>query len=35
MGKFLTDPIWGFYMFWLPKFFSERHKLSLGTVCFH
>lgn len=29
-GKFLTDPIWGFYMFWLPKFFSDQHKLTLS-----
>lgn len=28
-GKFMTDPIWWFFMFWLPKFLSTRHGLSL------
>jgi len=25
LGKFLTDPIWWFFLFWLPKFFSTVH----------
>jgi MFS transporter, ACS family, hexuronate transporter len=29
LGKFLTDPIWWFFLFWLPKFFSSAHHLSL------
>jgi ACS family hexuronate transporter-like MFS transporter len=29
LGKFLTDPIWWFFLFWLPKFFSSEHHLSL------
>ena len=29
IGKFMTDPIWWFFMFWLPKFLSARHHLSL------
>lgn len=29
IGKFLTDPIWWFYMFWLPKFLNTRHGLTL------
>ena len=28
-GKFLTDPIWWFFLFWLPKFFSSVHHVSL------
>jgi len=28
-GKFLTDPIWWFYLYWLPKFFARQHGLSL------
>ena len=28
-GKFLTDPIWWFYIYWLPKFFSQRYGLNL------
>ncbi len=27
--KFVTDPVWWFFLFWLPKFFNERHGLSL------
>jgi ACS family hexuronate transporter-like MFS transporter len=29
IGKFLTDPIWWFFLFWLPKFFYREHGLSL------
>ncbi len=29
VGKFLTDPIWWFYLFWLPSYFSTRFHLSL------
>lgn len=29
LGKFLTDPIWWFFLFWLPKFFSSVHHVSL------
>ncbi|HEY0862980.1 MAG TPA: MFS transporter [Lacunisphaera sp.] len=25
LGKFLTDPIWWFYMFWLPAFLNEEN----------
>jgi ACS family hexuronate transporter-like MFS transporter len=28
-GKFLTDPIWWFFLFWLPKFLSTTHGVSL------
>ena len=28
-GKFLTDPVWWFFLFWLPKFFSSVHGVSL------
>ena len=27
--KFLTDPIWWFYLYWLPGYFSDRFHLSL------
>ncbi len=27
VGKFLTDPIWGFYLFWLGEFFAEKYKV--------
>jgi len=32
IGKFLTDPIWWFYLYWLPKFLNERHGLSLTAL---
>ncbi len=28
LGKFLTDPIWWFYIFWLPDFLRKEYKLS-------
>ncbi|MFC6996380.1 MFS transporter [Rufibacter roseus] len=30
IGKFLTDPIWWFYLFWLPDFLNKQYGLS-GT----
>jgi ACS family hexuronate transporter-like MFS transporter len=30
IGKFLTDPIWWFYLFWLPDFLQKQYGLS-GT----
>jgi ACS family hexuronate transporter-like MFS transporter len=29
IGKFLTDPIWWFYLFWLPGYFFSRYNLDL------
>jgi MFS transporter, ACS family, hexuronate transporter len=29
LGKFLTDPIWWFYLFWLPDFLQSQYKLTL------
>lgn len=29
VGKFLTDPIWWFFLFWLPSYFSSTFKLDL------
>src|SRR6185503_5510751 len=29
MAKFLTDPIWWLYLFWMPDFFSRTYGLSL------
>ncbi len=28
-GKMLTDPIWWFFLFWLPSYFKERFELDL------
>ena len=32
LGKFLTDPIWWFYLFWLPSYFQETFHLSLTQL---
>jgi len=29
LGKFLTDPIWWFYLFWAGKFFSDTFGVNL------
>ncbi|HEY0052444.1 MAG TPA: MFS transporter [Caulobacteraceae bacterium] len=31
LGKFLIDPIWWFFLFWLPGFLGERYGLDLLT----
>jgi ACS family hexuronate transporter-like MFS transporter len=32
VAKFLTDPIWYFYMFWLPSYFSAKFNLDLSHL---
>lgn len=32
LGKFLTDPIWWFYLFWVPGFFQSQHGLALTRI---
>lgn len=32
LGKFMTDPIWWFYLTWVPKFFNQRHGLNLTKI---
>ncbi|MGB7133682.1 MAG: MFS transporter [Acidobacteriaceae bacterium] len=31
IGKFLTDPIWWFYLFWLPRYLQSTFGLSLAS----
>ncbi|HEX5181516.1 MAG TPA: MFS transporter [Allosphingosinicella sp.] len=31
IGKFLTDPVWWMFLFWLPDFLVKRHGLDLAT----
>ena len=31
-GKFLTDPIWWLYLFWVPDFLKRNHDLDLKTM---
>jgi ACS family hexuronate transporter-like MFS transporter len=26
-GKLLTDPVWWFYLFWMPKFLAQEHDI--------
>ncbi len=32
MGKFITDPVWWFYLFWLPDFLGKTYKLDLKNI---
>ena len=32
LGKFMTDPIWWFYLFWLAKFLNSRFGLTLTNL---
>jgi len=32
LGKFLTDPVWWFFLFWLPSYFSSRFSLDLSHI---
>ncbi|MGB7190113.1 MAG: MFS transporter, partial [Acidobacteriaceae bacterium] len=32
VGKFMTDPIWWFFLFWLPSYFSSKFHLSLSHL---
>lgn len=31
-GKFLADPIWWFYLYWLPKFLDTTYGIKLAQV---
>ncbi len=31
-GKFLTDPVWWFFLYWLPKFLNTRFGLTLSAL---
>ena len=32
LGKVLTDPVWWFYLFWLPKFLTQSGGLTLSRL---
>ena len=32
LGKFLIDPVWWFYLFWVPGFFESKHGLALTRI---
>ena len=29
LGKFMTDPVWWFYLFWVPGFLHDKYNLDL------
>jgi len=32
IGKFLTDPIWWFYLYWVPKFLNDNYGITLSKI---
>jgi ACS family hexuronate transporter-like MFS transporter len=32
IGKFMTDPIWWLYLFWIPDFLNRNHGLDLKSL---
>ena len=32
LGKFLTDPVWWLYLFWIPDFLNRNYGLDLSSV---
>ena len=32
LGRFLTDPIWWFFLFWLPKYLFSGYGINLQTL---
>ncbi|MGA7294748.1 MAG: MFS transporter [Terriglobales bacterium] len=32
LGKFITDPVWWFYLFWIPDFLQRAHGLLLLNI---
>jgi ACS family hexuronate transporter-like MFS transporter len=32
LGKFLTDPVWWFYLYWLPGFLNRKYGLDLSHL---
>lgn len=34
LARFLSDPVWWFYLFWLPSFLEEQRGFTLAQVAF-
>jgi ACS family hexuronate transporter-like MFS transporter len=32
VAKFMTDPVWWLYLFWIPDFLNRNHGINLATV---
>ena len=35
IAKFLTDPVWWFFLIWLPDFFNKTRGLNIKKSCIH
>jgi len=35
LGKFLTDPVWWFYLFWIPTYFNTTYHLNITKSAIH
>lgn len=35
LGKMMTDPVWWFYLFWIPSFFNTTYGLDLKSSAVH
>jgi MFS transporter, ACS family, hexuronate transporter len=31
-ARFITDPVWWFYLYWVPKFLDARHGIGLAQI---
>jgi len=31
-GKLFSDPVWWFFLFWLPKFLYKQHQVDIGQL---
>jgi len=32
LGRFFSDPVWWFYLFWLPKFLSDQRGFTMNDI---
>jgi MFS transporter, ACS family, hexuronate transporter len=32
LAKFLTDPVWWFYLYWVPKFLNKEYGMTLDKI---
>ena len=32
VARFLTDPVWWFYLYWVPKFLNQHNGIDLGQL---
>jgi ACS family hexuronate transporter-like MFS transporter len=35
LGKFLTDPVWWFYLFWIPSYLNTTYNLNISKSAIH